>query len=184
MNAIKGHRYLLFLSIFVSISATAQVNCLPWSSTRRLTVDDFGIKTADKQSELSFAQFSVNYSVGGFDFMTKNFNKKVTNCMMGSASWIDTTAYTQSSLLYQQSLFDITEIYVRHFRKELKENRKKIATGLEFVKELEQRIMTDRAKRQLEYTKATDFGSNIDAQQQWEKQIKQELEVLKEFADD
>lgn len=42
-----------------------------WSSTRKLTVDDFGIKTKDMETVSSFAQFSVDYQVTGFDFMTK-----------------------------------------------------------------------------------------------------------------
>jgi hypothetical protein len=52
-------------------------NLIFWSSTRKLTINDFLIKTKNGETNLSFAQFSVDCKVSGFDFMTKNFNKKV-----------------------------------------------------------------------------------------------------------
>lgn len=83
---------------------------LQWSATYKLTLDDFSIKTRSNETTSSFAQFSVDYEVGGFDFLTKNFNKKVHNYMIKTASWIDTTTNINQSLLYQQTLFDICEI--------------------------------------------------------------------------
>ncbi len=93
---------------------------LLWSSSHKLTIDDFGIKKSDSNSGLSFAQFSMDYSVRGFDFMKKNFNKNVKNAIIKSASWIDTTQNVEYSLRYQQTLFDMAEIYTRRFRKELR----------------------------------------------------------------
>jgi hypothetical protein len=114
--------------------------------------------------------------------MTRNFNKKVHNCIIRSASWIDTTYDVKTSLRYQQTLFDLAEIYARHFRKDLKENRKKLATGTEFVKELSTNAMTDFAKRQVDYVSDTRFGTNSVMQERWEGIIKLELDALKEFA--
>ena len=89
----------IVMSILFSLATTALLgqnaadsNLVFWSSTRRLTVDDFGIKTKDRETTPSFAQFSVDYQVGGFDFMSKNFNKKVRNYLIKSASTIDTTS--------------------------------------------------------------------------------------------
>ena len=79
---------------------------LLWSSTKKLNLADFGIKKNSANSGTSFAQFTLDYSVNGFDFLTKNFNKKVRNSMIISASWIDTTANVDASIKYQQTLFD------------------------------------------------------------------------------
>jgi len=68
--------------------------------------------------------------------MRKNFNNKVRNCFIKSTSWIDTTTNVSNSLRYQQTLFNICEIYTRKFRKELKENRKKIVSGTQFADKL------------------------------------------------
>lgn len=157
-------------------------NLVFWSSTRKLTVDDFGIKTRNGESKLSFAQFSVDYQVNGFDFMTKNFNKKVRNYIIKSASTIDTTMDVSVSLRYQQTLFDLCEIYTRQFRKALKENRKKIASGTQIVDVLNQKAMTDFANRRVQYDRETNFGTKADKQIEWENLINKELNDLLEFS--
>ena len=170
------------LSSPVTIGQTNNDNYIFWSSTRKLLVDDFGIKTKNGETNLSFAQFSVDYQVNGFDFITKNFNKKVRNYLIKSASWIDTTTDVSVSLRYQQTLFDICEIYTRQFRKSLKENRKKIANGLQIVEEMNQKAMTDFSNRRVIYDRETNFGTIHEKQNEWELQIQKELDDLKEFA--
>ncbi len=163
---------------------TVNNNFFFWSSTHKLSLTDFVIKTKDLETTPSFAQFSVDYQVGGFDFMTKNFNKKVRNYMIKSASWIDTTYDVEASLKYQRTLFDICEIYTRKFRKDLKENKKKIAGGTQFVEELNSKAMTDFSNRRVEYDRETKLGSDTDKQAEWELQIKKELDELREFANE
>lgn len=159
-------------------------NLVFWSSSRKLTVNDFGIKTRNNETSPSFAQFSVDYKVGGFDFMTKNFNKKVRNYLIKSASTIDTTSNVSVSLRYQQTLFDLCEIYTRHFRKALKENRKKIAPGTQFIDGLNQKAMTDFTNRRVQYDRETNFGTITEKQIEWETKIKKELTDLSEFANE
>ena len=171
---------ILITGSSVALGQTGKDNLIFWSATKKLTVDNFGIKLSSQNSP-SFAQFSVDFQVNGFGFMTKNFNKKVRNYLIVSASWIDTTNHVLESLRYQQTLFDICEIYTRQFRKELKENRKRIASGTKFVDELNQRNTTDFANRRVVYDKETNYGSLIDKQLTWEKQIQKELEVLKDY---
>ncbi|GHV57140.1 hypothetical protein FACS1894182_05240 [Bacteroidia bacterium] len=157
-------------------------NHLYWSADKKLTVADFLIQPQSGQAMSSFAQFSIEHQVSGMNFLTKNFNKKVQNFMIPSASWIDTTNNVSQALLYQQTLFDLAEIYTRQFRKALRENRKKIATGLQIVTDLNDSIMSDLAKRRANYSQETNFAADSDSQLQWEEQIKQELLELKDFA--
>jgi hypothetical protein len=175
--------YSFLVLIINSTSSFGQAengNLVFWSATNKLTLDAFGIKVSNESSP-SFAQFSVDYQVNGFDFMTRNFNKKVRNYIIVSASWIDTTSNVIESLRYQQTLFDLCEIYTRQFRKELKENRKKIASGTQFVEELNQKIMTDFANRRVIYNRETNYGLLTDKQLIWENQIQKELEELKDY---
>ncbi len=184
---ITKHIVLAFLIqlfiLTVTFGQSGNGNLVFWSATKKLTVDDFGIKVSNENNP-SFAQFSVDYQVNGFDFMTKNFNKKVRNYIIVSASWIDTTSNVLESLRYQQTLFDLCEIYTRQFRKELKENRKKIASGTQFVEELNQKIMTDFTNRRVIYDRDTNYGLVTDKQLFWENQIQKELEELKDYAFD
>lgn len=184
LKTIIGLVFGLIVTIFSSsftFGQTSNDNCIFGSSTKKLTVDDFGIKTKNGETNPSFAQFSVDYQINGFDFMTKNFNKKVRNYLIKSASWIDTTTDVSISLRYQQTLFDICEIYTRQFRKSLKENRRKIANGLQIVKEMNQIAMTDFSNRRVIYDRETNFGIIPDKQNEWELQIQKELDDLKEF---
>lgn len=174
--------FFVFSSTISFGQTAAEDNLVFWSQSRKLTIDDFGIKTRNNETNLSFGQFSVDYQVGGFDFMTKNFNKKVRNYLIKSASTIDTTADVSVSLRYQQTLFDLCEIYTRQFRKALKENRKKIASGTQFIEALNQKAMTDFANRRVLYDRETNFGLILEKQTQWETIIFQELNQLSEFS--
>lgn len=174
---------VIIINSTVALGQTGNGNLVFWSATKKLTVEDFGIKVRNENSP-SFAQFSVDYQVTGFDFLTKNFNKKVRNYVIVSASWIDTTSNVLESLRYQQTLFDLCEIYTRQFRKELKENRKKIASGTQFVEELNQKIMTEFTNRRVVYDIETNYGLLTDKQLNWENQIQKQLEELKDYAFD
>ncbi len=114
--------------------------------------------------------------------MKKNLNKKVHNYFIRSASWIDTTYDTNSSIRYQQTLFDICEIYTRQFRKALKENKRKIKAGNDFVNDLNAKAMSDFAGRRLQYDHETMGGADVEKQKEWEKRIQDELSALKDYA--
>lgn len=182
----KSNLLILILLFFFSGEVYAQKtnddNLIYWSATQKLTTNDFGIKTRNMEKGTTFAQFTVDYQIRGFNFLTKNFNKKVHNYMIKSASQIDTTANVQQSLQYQQTLFDLCEIYTRKLRKALRENRKKLISGLEIAKELNDQIMTEFANRKSEYTFDTSSATDQIKQKKWESQIAKELEELNEFA--
>lgn len=172
-----------FLLITHVVCGQVDDKYLSWSLTHRLTKNDFEVKTGYNLT-YSFAQFVVSFNVNGFDFLTKNFNKKVKNQVIKSASWIDTTYDVASSLKYQQTLFDLCEVYARRLRKEIKINRKKIAWGTEFIDRLNADVMAEFAKRRIVYDTETKFGSDALHQKRWEIAIQMELSALKEFSDE
>ena len=185
MKNINTNKLFTLILLFTYSSITfaqksTDKNLIYWSATKKLTVDDFGIKISGK--EVSSAQFSTEYHINGFNFLTKNFNKKVLNYMIKSASQIDTTANVKESLIFQQTLFDLCEIYTREFRKALRDNRKTIISGTEIVKELDHQLITKLVNRKSEYTLDTNSGCNPIKQKEWETQIAKELEELKDFA--
>ncbi len=170
----------IILALGMTLISVAQENpdYLLWNSNHKLTIDDFGIKKSNSGSGLSFAQFTMEHNISGLDFMTKKFNKKVKNSIIKSASWIDTTQNVEISLKYQQTLFDIAEIYARKFRKELQENRKQIAKGISIVNEISARISSEFARRRLQYDSETESGFDTQKQLIWDQQINQELQEL------
>jgi hypothetical protein len=172
---------LIIICFFITGSTQENSDYLLWNSKNKLTINDFGIKKSDSYSESSFAQFTMEYEVKGLNFLTKNFNKKVKTLFIKSASWINPLQDVELSLRYQQTLFDLYEIYTRRFRKELSDNRKQFIKGLSFVKEIDSKIMADLSKRRLQYDSETKNGKDNEKQAVWEQQIKQELDELSDF---
>jgi hypothetical protein len=182
----KNFLLTILLLNFTGVSSFGQVNdnYLLWSADYKLTVEDFAIKTKLVETTPSFAQFSLDYQVSGFDFLTKNFNKKVRNNFIRSASWIDTTIDFSRPLRYQQTLFDLCEIYARQFRKALKENKRKIAKGIAIAQQLNEQFMSEFAQRRIYYDTETKFGIDETKQKDWELQIQKELTELANYAYD
>jgi hypothetical protein len=173
---------LLLNFTIVSSFGQANNNYLLWSTDYKLTVEDFSIKTKHLETTASFAQFSLDYQVSGFDFLTKNFNKRVRNNFIRSASWIDTTVDFSQTLNYQQTLFDLCEIYARQFRKALKENKRKIAKGTAIAQQLNEQFMSEYAQRRIYYDRETKFGTDEAKQKVWEFQIQKELTGLANYS--
>ena len=162
--------------------AQQSMDYLSWSPVRKLTVADFSIRKTNQPSSSSFAQFSMQFKISGFDWMKKKLNDKVHNYFIRSASWIDTSFDSSLSLRYQQTLFDLCEIYTRNFRKELNKDRKKLKKNSDWVDSLNAKAMSDFAKRRLQYDDDTRSGTNLEKQLQWEIMVQKELELLNEYA--
>ncbi len=153
-----------------------------WNSENRLTESDFQLNIETPDSNPCFAQFSMNYSVTGLDFLTKNFNKKVENMMYMNASWLNKNASDKQNLIrFQQILFDLSEIYTRKFRKQLLVNRKKIIKGIQIVEEINNEITKELTEKRAKFENESNGGINIEVYEKWEKKIEYELNTLIKF---
>ncbi|MBZ0242134.1 MAG: hypothetical protein K8F24_02865, partial [Bacteroidales bacterium] len=153
-----------------------------WSSVDRIAESDFQLKVENMSSNPCFAQFSINYSVSGFDFFTRNFNQKVKNTMYTSASWLDNETPDKERLIRsQQILFDLSEIYARRFRKQLLIDRKKISKGPQIAESINKDIMNDFAEERAAFEKESKGGLLTEVLSKWEEKIKLELADLNEF---
>lgn len=180
-------QFLFFTFVLCTFASFAQkssddTKLVCWSKNRKLTINDFQIKVANKGNSFSSAQFSYDYKVSAVFGLPKNYKSQITNCLMKNASWIDTTNNTTISLRYQQTLFDLGEIYVRQFRKFVYDNRKKLAWSKLNIDEINTKIMNDFTQRRAAYDTETSYGSNTEKQKIWEAKIWNEIEALKEFS--
>lgn len=179
---------ILLLFIINSIVLTAQDSNperLYWSDSRRISINDFSIQTTQTQQGLSSVVFEIEYGIKGFNFLRKNFNKKVVHYMLISNSQIVIDDNTEQYIRYQQTLFDLEEIYVRQLRKAIAENRKKLLFTTKIVDELKEQIIdTNLMTRQIQYNNETNRGTNEMKQKQWEATIRKELDALANYAYD
>ena len=166
-----------------SFGQTSNVNEKRWSNTTPLTESDFQMTVGGSEHNPCFALFSINYSVNGFDFMTKNFNQKVECIMYRSASWLNENAADKARLIqFQQIQFDISELYARKFRKLLLENRKKIAHGTQIVEELNEQVMKEFTEERAQFEKESEGGLNEQVMVNWRNRLSVDISKLELFS--
>lgn len=180
--------FIITLTLLLAGTAFAQNNKdddrIYWSEGQKLTISDFGIHTRNMESGATSAEFAIDYQVSKLNFATKSFNKKVRNYMVKSTSQIDVTGNVDQFLLYQQTLFDLSEVYAREFRRALQQNKKLLIQSTSVADELNWKIMSEFMERRAKYTKETNSASNKVMQKKWQKEIAYELSVLKDYAYD
>ncbi|MBK5721850.1 hypothetical protein JGH11_13300 [Dysgonomonas sp. Marseille-P4677] len=191
MKQVRYQRlFVAILFLFTLSTASAQKDKdkdedrVYWNERQQLEVADFGIHTQNMESGATSAEFAIDYQVSKFNFVTKNFNKNVRNYMVKSTSQIDTTGNVQQYLLYQQTLFDLSEVYARELRKALRENRKLLIRSTSVADELNWKVMSEFMSRRVRYTQETNSAGDTGKQKEWERQIAYELNELKDFAYD
>ncbi|WP_299382043.1 hypothetical protein [uncultured Lacinutrix sp.] len=154
-----------------------------WSSSSKLSIDDFKIKIGAEDNDAIYSQFMVTHSIGGFDFMKRNLNQKIENLFLGNASWIDTTKVKsiEKQIQFQQMQFDLAEISARKFRKRILKDKRKISKGVDIVNKINNEIISELSETRLELMRATESGRNEKMVTEWKEKIKSELLELEEF---
>jgi hypothetical protein len=184
--------YILTLILFLPLLSMGQnaannSNIIFWSKERRLQEADFQIKIRGDLSSYSAGQYYMGYEslVGIFTIgLPKNYKKRIRSYFVKSASWIDTTYDVATSIRYQQTLFDLSEVCVRQLRKSIYENWHKKVKARKGIEELHAQVLTDFANRRTQYDLSTDFGTLAAQQKLWEMMIAKELDDLKEYSAD
>ena len=179
---------LFIINILTLFSVCAQNNDpdkLFWSNTRKIMVADFAIQTTDEQSGSSSAIFEIEYGVKGFNFLRKNFNQKIVHYMLKPSSQIRLDDNIDQYLSFQQTMFDLEELYIRQLREAVSDNRRKLLFTTKVVDDLKEQIIDkDLRERQALYIKETNSAEYKEKQQEWEATILEELKALDKYAYD
>jgi len=187
---MQRYAYLLLFicaSISPAISQTKDddPNKLYWSNTHKINLTDFMIHSDNTDEGKSSAIFEIEYGVKGFNFLRKNFNKKIVHYMLRSSSQIVIDDNMDTYVRYQQTIFDLEEVYVRLLRKAVSENRKKLIFTTGIINTLKSQIIDEELRnRQAIYTRETNAASNEAVQKEWEAKIVLELDELKDYSYD
>jgi len=185
---LTGIRNSLIIALFFlfQLSATGQ-SVLEWSSTYKLTLDDF----RSSESEIGGSIYSV-YSTASIDFafqmsqyefmFTKNLNDKVTCSVKRNNAYIiapdDTTA--NQFLQFAQYEFDLAELYARKIRQKLFENKGAFSSA-NFFQPVFNEMDQERSQRNARAAKETDIGRKADQLAILHEQVLTEIAALEEF---
>ena len=180
---MKNLVYLFFLVFTTSLfqSQVLKTDELLWDGSRKLSAEDFHIKTDDIEKPIR-SSFIISWELMGFSVFNKNFNQNVKNKLIKSASLINPDLPNVEQLIaYQQTNFDLAEIYARKMRRDLLINKSKLWKGLENANENLNEHLTEFYRVQLLMDRQTNSGSEMEKLQYWNDLIKEELLKTQEF---
>ena len=165
---------------------TLSADYLQWSPSRRLQAGDFQLRVRPRNNlSTSFASFGIEMNGRVADLLSKRANFVVQNFMHRPSSYLDSTDAhaTELQLQYLQTEWDIYEVAARRVRQKLRASAKQIIFwGKPDVNEVFRTACEEANKRVVQYADETNYGLFMDKQQNWEKQLAQELAELATFA--
>ncbi len=149
-----------------------------WKADRRLIWSDFQAKPVDFASEVAMTASSVEFS-----YYTKRsqINWSVSAKYFPKLSWSKKELQSDYILKHEQLHFDITELYARLLRKRLKENILSVSDVFK-IKSITKNIMKEWEEEENDYDRETKHSTDAQKQQEWNFNLQQRLDALKEFA--
>ncbi|MBO3270155.1 hypothetical protein [Hymenobacter defluvii] len=170
---------LLFSLLSLTTFAQTTTDFVPWSAKHHLTAQDFGVKL--KKETIGKAEFQLTTETRT-NLYTKQKRTIVRNGLVRSKSSINPAHNVAQQLRFQQTLFDITEIYARKLRQLMPATPTAAPTPTSAKTDPAAQMIAAAAKRRQQYRLQTANSTIAAKQAQWEKTIQKELAALQQFA--
>jgi len=185
---MKKLSFLLFSLFLIQCSAGKlseshqtynQDDYLYWSETRKLSWDDFKGTPVGSSDVATQIYMSIPSSVEK-DVIT---SPKLTSvCVFDKRhSWVNKNIINDALLRYDQTLFDIHEVYARRLRKTFLETDFGLNDFKEKYKGMTEKNNNDLLNRIEDFKRESNFGQNKKIVMQWVIKIKYELQELNKF---
>jgi hypothetical protein len=167
----------LFTFLLAALTGIDQASLINWSASRKLTWDDFKAAPDPASTNAALTSSSINVEFG-FDEEELQYTIK---CRFDKTkSWV--RIRNQVILLHEQGHFDIAELHARKLNQALKTYRFNAQTVNDDVNRIYDSVMMLHHAAQSEYDKETDFSRKKDTQDIWLKQLADNLQTLKIYA--
>lgn len=166
-------------SEFTEIQQEEKNDTIHWSSTRKLTWDDFKGEI-DNNSEYK-AITTTNLKTKSNVFTNYLVDYELYCVFEKNKSW--TKSKTISLLKHEQIHFDISELVMRKMRKKfLAHNFSSLDNVNVMIERIFQEAVIERRSINSMYDEETEHGTIADKQKEWEIKIAKELKVLEEYS--
>ena len=155
---------------------------IPWSATRRLTVEDFQSRPKSYEKLAALTTTDIKAGAACRDFV---FTGTVQATFDPASSWFrDPKNFTPQLLRHEQLHFDITEVYARIMRQKLVVFQAKAdcAKLQPAFSNLTKAVYAEWDREQNRFDAETNHGLNAVKQDYWEKQTQIKLAQLQAFA--
>ncbi len=179
--------FFLISTLFISCSTLAphkeKINpndIVRWSDTTKLTWNDFQGKPIEESSIA--AEIFIQYNV----FMQKPalFLPAISTveCYVDKRiSWVVKSKVTPQLLFYNQTLFDLYELYSRKLRKKISESSFGIADPGGVLNSLYNENQLELMQKISQYRDETGMGTNNKKIKEWSTKLAGELKDLYEY---
>ena len=153
---------------------------LYWSETRRLTWNDFQKPLDAADSYTSEIFMSIPSSVEKENVFIQP--RLISICVFDKKhSWANKKFVNDSLLVYNQTIFDIHEVYARKLRKTFSETDLSSTDYKEKFQSMTDKNNSELLDRVEEFRRKSNFGENKKIVIQWIYKIKKELQDLNKF---
>ncbi|REC78670.1 DUF922 domain-containing protein [Chryseobacterium elymi] len=154
-----------------------------WQEDRKLVWDNFKspVNRKNRADVAAYTHCGWEYSVVKSTNSKSPVKIEVTAIFNEDRSWKDVKRINDYILLHEQKHFDIAELFVRKFRKEIQE---KIKTSGDYDKNFNavySKISNDYKNFQMSYDRITQHGMNKEKQAEYNAIIAEELDHLKSY---
>ena len=169
------------LILLTTLSSFGTLNCslIDWSVGRKLSWSDF--KASPDKNSLNAALTGTNIKFD-FSYNSETGFKYHIYCQFDkNSSW--GKVKTDYILAHEQGHFDIAEIYARKLCKAFREYQPDIEKANKEVNKLYDNLMKQLTEAQKQYDYETQNSINTAGQKKWLKQINDDLESLRDYAD-
>ncbi|WP_223559690.1 DUF922 domain-containing protein [Chryseobacterium lathyri] len=154
-----------------------------WQEDHKLVWDNFKspINRKNHPDVAAYTHCGWEYSVVKSTNPKSPVKIEITAIFNEDRSWKDIKKINDYILLHEQMHFDIAELFVRKFRKEIGE---KIKTSGDYNKNFNavySKISNDYKNFQMSYDRVTEHGMNKEKQAEYNALIAEELDHLKSY---
>lgn len=154
-----------------------------WQEDRKLVWDNFKspVNRKNNPDVAAYTHCGWEYSVVKSSNPKSTVKIEITAIFNEDRSWKDSKRMSDYILLHEQKHFDIAELFVRKFRKEVEEKIKTSGDYDKNFKAVYHKISNDYKNFQISYDKITEHGMNKEKQAEYNALIAEEIDQLKSY---
>lgn len=174
--------YLMVVLTLMFHGPSAQDEILEWQEDVQLKWSDFKGKPKNLGDIVAITSSGISYrfSIKEQNNVISGFDTQVQAHFYPKHSWVHKKKASDHILSHEQLHFDITELHVRKFKKEINQLKLSKAIKQDLNKTYE-RINKDMATMQKSYDEETNYSRNILAQSTWKRKIQDALQRYNEY---
>jgi len=154
-----------------------------WQEDRKLVWDNFKspVNRKNRPDVAAYTHCGWEYSVVKSTNPKSPVKIEIAAIFNEDRSWKDVKKINDYILLHEQKHFDIAEMFVRKFRKEIQEKIKTSGDYNKNFKAVYSKISNDYKNFQMSYDRITEHGMNKEKQAEYNAIIAEELDNLKSY---